>query len=297
MKFHFPNNLKSKIQYDFNLSKSTWFQTEAKTDIYCKVYDSKDLKIILNNIPEEIPILVLGVGSNILIRKGGFKGVVIKLIKDFNKIHLVDESLIVGSSILDTTIAKYALDNSIKNLEFYIGIPGTIGGAIKMNAGCYGSETKDVIKEAIVIDRLGNEKKINTKDLKLEYRSSCIDENTIIKEAVFNLNKGNKDEIKNKMDDIIKKRQISQPLNKKTGGSTFKNPPGFFAAKLIEDSGCKNLQIGDAKVSEKHANFLINLNNASARDIEDLGNKIRDKVFNKFNILLDWEIKIVGSHE
>ena len=166
-----------------------------------------------------------------------------------------------------------------------------------MNAGCYGSETKDVIKEAIVIDRLGNEKKINTKDLKLEYRSSCIDENTIIKEAVFNLNKGNKDEIKNKMDDIIKKRQISQPLNKKTGGSTFKNPPGFFAAKLIEDSGCKNLQIGDAKVSEKHANFLINLNNASARDIEDLGNKIRDKVFNKFNILLDWEIKIVGSHE
>ena len=297
MKLNFPNNLKSKIHYDFNLSKSTWFQTDSKVDIFCNVHDTTELKKILKIIPEEIPILIIGVGSNILIRKGGFRGVIIKLVKDFSKISINEKSLIVGSGVLDSTLAKFAYENSIKNLEFYIGIPGTIGGAIKMNAGCYGNETKDVVKKAIIIDRFGNEKEFYIDDLKFNYRSSIIDDTSTVKEVFFNLEKGEKENIKNEMNSIIKNRHTSQPLNQKTGGSTFKNPPGLFAAKLIEDSGCKNLQIGDAKVSDKHANFLINLNNASAKDIEDLGNKIRDRVYKKFSVLLEWEIKIFGNHE
>ena len=297
MKLNFPNNLKSKIHYDFNLSKSTWFQTDSKVDIFCNVYDTTELKQILKAIPEEIPILIIGVGSNILIRNGGFRGVIIKLVKDFSKISINEKSLIVGSGVLDSTLAKFSYENSIKNLEFYIGIPGTIGGAIKMNAGCYGNETKDVVKKVIIIDRFGSEKELYIDDLKFNYRSSIIDDTSIVKEVFFNLEKGEKEKIKSEMNSIINKRHISQPLNQKTGGSTFKNPPGLFAAKLIEDSGCKNLQIGDAKVSDKHANFLINLNNASAKDIEELGNKIRDRVYKKFSVLLEWEIKIFGNHE
>ena len=297
MKLNFPNNLKSKIHYDFNLSKSTWFQTDSKVDIFCNVHDTTELKQILKAIPEEIPILIIGVGSNILIRNGGFRGVIIKLVKDFSKISINEKSLIVGSGVLDSTLAKFAYENSIKNLEFYIGIPGTIGGAIKMNAGCYGNETKDVVKKVIIIDRFGSEKELYIDDLKFNYRSSIIDDTSIVKEVFFNLEKGEKEKIKSEMNSIINKRHISQPLNQKTGGSTFKNPPGLFAAKLIEDSGCKNLQIGDAKVSDKHANFLINLNNASAKDIEELGNKIRDRVYKKFSVLLEWEIKIFGNHE
>jgi len=295
LKYNLPNDFISKVENSFSLTKSTWFQTGGKTDIYCHIFDEKDLKFILNQTPEEIPIFILGAGSNVLVRDGGFKGIIIRLGKGFNKIDLKNKKLIVGAGVLDSTLSKFALRNSIMNLEFYSGIPGTVGGAVKMNAGCYGSETKDVIESVITINRLGEENFHNISDLNFKYRSSSINNDLIVKEVVFKAIIGRPKEIELRMKNIINQRESSQPLRNKTGGSTFKNPKGFFAAKLIEEAGCKGMQVGDAIVSSKHANFLINQNNASATDIEILGEKIKEQVFNKFNILLDWEIIIIGD--
>ncbi len=280
---------------NFDLSKSTWFQTGGKADLYCNVYDKEDLKIIIKNIPSNIPIFVLGAGSNILVRDGGFKGLIIKLGKGFNNITIKNGKLFVGPSVLDNTLSKFALKNSISNLEFFSGIPGTLGGAIKMNAGCFGFETKDVVLGSYVLDRLGKEIFLDNSNLNFNYRSSVIDDNSIVTEIVIRIDKGNIENINSKIQNIIEKRNLTQPLKTKTGGSTFKNPIGFYSAKLIEESGCKNMQVGGAIVSSKHSNFIINQNNASAEDIENLGKKIIEKVYSKFNIILDWEIKIIGS--
>ena len=295
MNFNFTNKFQSKFEYDYSLSKLTWFKTGGNVKGYSYINNTEDLKEILLKIPNEIQIFVLGAGSNVLIRDNGFEGIVIKLGKEFNKIKIKDEKIYTGSGVLDSNLSKFALENSLKNLEFYSGIPGTLGGAIKMNAGCYGSETKNVIEGVKVLNRNAEEKLLKNFELGFDYRSSFISKDTIITEIIIPCNKGNKKDIKYKMEEIISKRENTQPLRAKTGGSTFKNPKGFFAAKLIEDSGCKGLQVGDAIVSEKHANFIINTNKASAKNIEDLGKKIIDRVYSKFNILLDWEIKIIGK--
>ncbi len=295
MNFNFTNKFQSKFEYDYSLSKLTWFKTGGNVKGYSYINNTEDLKEILLKIPNEIQIFVLGAGSNVLIRDNGFEGIVIKLGKEFNKIKIKDEKIYAGSGVLDSNLSKFALENSLKNLEFYSGIPGTLGGAIKMNAGCYGSETKNVIEGVKVLNRNAEEKLLKNFELGFDYRSSFISKDTIITEIIIPCNKGNKKDIKYKMEEIISKRENTQPLRAKTGGSTFKNPKGFFAAKLIEDSGCKGLQVGDAIVSEKHANFIINTNKASAKNIEDLGKKIIDRVYSKFNILLDWEIKIIGK--
>lgn len=295
MNFNFTNKFQSKFEYDYSLSKLTWFKTGGNVKGYSYINNTEDLKEILLKIPNEIQIFVLGAGSNVLIRDNGFEGIVIKLGKEFNKIKIKDEKIYTGSGVLDSNLSKFALENSLKNLEFYSGIPGTLGGAIKMNAGCYGSETKNVIEGVKVLNRNAEEKLLKNFELGFDYRSSSISKDTIITEIIIPCNKGNKKDIKYKMEKIISKRENTQPLRVKTGGSTFKNPKGFFAAKLIEDSGCKGLQVGDAIVSEKHANFIINTNKASAKNIEDLGKKIIDRVYSKFNILLDWEIKIIGK--
>ena len=295
MNFNFTNKFQSKFEYDYSLSKLTWFKTGGNVKGYSYINNTEDLKEILLKIPNEIQIFVLGAGSNVLIRDNGFEGIVIKLGKEFNKIKIKDEKIYTGSGVLDSNLSKFALENSLKNLEFYSGIPGTLGGAIKMNAGCYGSETKNVIEGVKVLNRNAEEKLLKNFELGFDYRSSSISKDTIITEIIIPCNKGNKKDIKYRMEEIISKRENTQPLRVKTGGSTFKNPKGFFAAKLIEDSGCKGLQVGDAIVSEKHANFIINTNKASAKNIEDLGKKIIDRVYSKFNILLDWEIKIIGK--
>ena len=295
MEYILPHDFKSKIKYDFDLSKITWFQTGGKANAYCHVYNDKDLKVILKQTPIQVPIFVLGAGSNVLIRDKGFRGIVIKLGKNFNKIILKNNKLIVGAAVLDNSLSKFALKNSIKNFEFYSGIPGTIGGAIKMNAGCYGSETRNIVHGVFVINRLGEEKFLKLSDLNFKYRFSSIQKDLIVKEVIFNAIIGDLSKIKSKMEKIINKRRFDQPLKVKTGGSTFKNPEGSFAAKLIEESDCKGMKIGGAIVSSKHANFLINDNKASANDIEILGEKIKEKVFNKFGISLDWEIKIIGE--
>lgn len=294
MKYKLPDNLKSKIIYKFDLSKLTWFKTGGLADVFCHVYDVEELKIILKNTSSDTPIFILGSGSNILVRDGGFKGMVIKLGKGFNDLLIKNDKLLVGASILDVNLSKFALENSISNFEFYTGIPGTIGGAIKMNAGCYGCETKNVVHGVNVIDRIGNEQYLDLNKLQFKYRSSSIDDHTFVKNVIFKIKREDINVIKNKMKKIINERNLSQPLRSKTSGSTFKNPKGLIAAKLIEECGCKDIKVGNASVSEKHANFIINNGGSSSKDIETLGKLIQERVYNKFNLSLEWEIKIIG---
>ena len=259
----------------------------------CIVYDIKELQVILNEIGD-LPFEVIGAGSNLLIRDRGYHGIIFRLGKEFNKIKICGTFVDVGASILDVNLAKFAQINSIKDFEFYSGIPGSIGGAIIMNAGCYGFETKDIVKEVEIIDKNGELKKYKNKEINFEYRSSYLPKNSIIISAKYNCIYGKRNEIMEKIDNIKKMRLESQPIKSKTSGSSFKNPKNNYAAKLIDQADCKGMRVGDAVVSDKHANFLINTNNASATEIEDLGKIIIDKVYNKYNIKLEWEVKIIG---
>jgi len=289
------SELKSKFYYDYNSSKNVWFRTGGNISVFCIVYDLNEFKIILNEI-NDWPFEIMGAGSNFLIRDSGFDGIIFKLGKKFNNIKLSRSlnEVEVGAGILDINLSKFAELNNIKNFEFYSGIPGTIGGAIKMNAGCYGSETKDIIKNVNLIDKDGVSMNFDREKINFMYRGSNIPNKSTIISASFYCKYGEQKDIQNKMKDIKLKREQSQPIKYKTSGSTFKNPLNHFAAKLIDKSGCKGLSVGDAFVSEKHANFLINKNYASATDIEKLGKIIIDKVYTKFNIKLEWEIKIIG---
>ena len=287
--------LKSKFYFDYDTSVITWFKAGGRANIFCIVNDENELEIILNHL-DDIPFFVIGAGSNTLVRDGGFNGMIIKLGKGFNKITLEKNLIKAGASILDLNLSKFAFLNSISNFEFYSGIPGTIGGAIKMNAGCYGNETKNVVKRISIITKTGKKKFLENNKLDFSYRNSNITEEDIITSAEFKASIGDKNEILFLMDEIKNKRNYTQPLKTQTSGSTFKNPNGLFAAKLIEEANCKGLVNGDAMVSLKHSNFLINTNKSTAKEIEDLGKDIQDKVYKKFNIILEWEIKIIGDY-
>ena len=290
----FGNKLKSKLYFDYNVGKYTWFRTGGNAKVFAIVDNNKELEIILNEIKND-NFYILGSGSNLLIRDNGYNGTIIKLGKGFNSINIDDNKLEVGASILDINLSNYALKNSIEGFEFYSGIPGSIGGAVKMNAGCFGSETKDIIDSVEIYNKFYEKKIIKKNDIKLNYRSSNIANEEIITKVIFEFNYGKKNLIKEKIDNIKKKRNSSQPIKNKTSGSTFKNPNNFYAAKLIEEAGCKGINYGDAFVSNQHANFLINKGKATASDIESLGKLIIEKVYKKFNIKLDWEVKIIGD--
>ena len=286
--------LNSKFYFDYDMSKNLWFRAGGNTTIFCLVFNEKELEIILSII-DNMNYEIIGAGSNILVRDNGFDGIIFKLGKNFNQIVLHESFIEVGAGILDINLSKFTQLHKIKNFEFYSGIPGSIGGAIKMNAGCYGFETKDILKDIKVINSKGELKNLTKDQINLSYRNSSLQDGNIITTANYLYSYGDKDEINQKINEIKISRENSQPLKTKTSGSTFKNPENNYAAKLIEMSDCKGLNVGDAYVSEKHANFLINTNNATASDIEELGNRIIDKVFNKFDIKLEWEIKIIGN--
>ena len=287
------NNLKSNFILDYDIYKSTWFRAGGKADIFCLVEDENELETILNHIGG-ISYSIIGAGSNLLIRDRGYRGLIIKLGKSFNQLSIKDNKILVGASILDANLAKFSYLHSIKNFEFFSGIPGSIGGAVKMNAGCFGTETKDVLFNVNIMKKSGKKVIIKKDSLNFSNRKSNI-ENDIVISAQFNFEYGHQEEIYDKLKNIKQYRIASQPIKTKTSGSTFKNPPGLHAAKLIEIAGCKGLKVGDAVVSDKHANFLINVNNATATQIENLGNQIIEKVYNKFQIILEWEIKIIGE--
>ena len=292
--YEIQSKIKSKILFDYDMGKSTWFRAGGKAKGYVTVNNLKDLKTIVR-YEDKIKYSIIGVGSNLLVRDSGYNGLIIKLGKNFNKIKIKNNILSVGASVLDINLAKFALKNSIKDFEFFVGIPGTIGGAVKMNAGCYGSQTSDNLKRVLILNAKGKIQYINLIDLNLEYRSSRLDKKSIILQADFNFHRSSYDEIFNKNNYIKLRREESQPLKEKTSGSTFKNPPNKFAAELIEKAGCKGLQVGGASVSHVHANFIINNGTARATDIEKLGRKVIKRVKEMFGITLEWEIKILGE--
>jgi len=289
------NKLKSNIYFDYNIGRLTWFRTGGNAKLFAIVENSYELEIILNEI-KNFNFYILGAGSNLLIRDKGFNGAIIKLGKGFNTNKIIENKLEVGASVLDINLSNFALKNNIEGLEFFSGIPGSVGGAIKMNAGCFGSETNDKLESIEIYNRNFEKKILKKEEINLRYRSSDINNDQIISKAIFEINYGKNNEIKDKMKNIKTKRLSTQPIINRTSGSTFKNPPNLFAAKLIEDSGCKGITCGNAFVSDKHANFLINNGNATASDIENLGKIIIEKVFKKFAVKLDWEVKIIGEY-
>ena len=285
--------VRGELFSDVNISSSSWFKVGGPAELLYIPADELDLINFMTNLDAEIPIFVIGASSNILIRDGGIKGVVIKLGNSFKGINLHNNKLSVGAYLNNMILAKYAHNNRLLGFDFLSGIPGTVGGSIKMNAGCYGMEMADIIIKIKVIDRLNGLSVISAKDLNMEYRKSTLPNDTVIISAYLKVNK----EINNNAinhTNIKEKRLKSQPINQLTGGSTFKNPPGYKAWKLIDKAGCRGLSIGGAKISDMHTNFIINYNNATAKDIETLGNIVRDKVYRNSGIKLDWEILKVG---
>jgi UDP-N-acetylmuramate dehydrogenase len=285
--------VRGKLLVNADIASSSWFKVGGPAEVLFEPADEIDLLGFMVNLDPEIPILVIGASSNILIRDGGIRGVVIKLGNFFKGIELLNNELLVGANIHNMMLAKYANNNDLLGYDFLSGIPGTLGGSIKMNAGCYGKEMSDIVIKVKVIDRFSGSSLMSVKDLNLKYRESNLPNEAIIVSAYLKVNKKTNYDA-NIILDIKNKRLKSQPITELTGGSTFKNPPGYKAWELIDKAGCRGLSIGGAMISEMHANFIINFNNATAKDIESLGNVVREKVFNNSGITLDWEVLRVG---
>ena len=250
---------------------------------------------VLRNLPADIPVTVIGAGSNLIVRDGGVPGVVVRLGRGFNDIAIEDDHRVVaGAAVLDVMVARAAQKAAIAGLSFLSGIPGTIGGALRMNGGAYGGETKDVLIEARGVDREGNMRGFSNAEMGFAYRHCGVPEDVIFTSASLQGRAGDAETIAAEMAAIKSKREASQPRNR-TGGSTFKNPKGLSAWKLVDEAGCRGLTIGGAQVSELHSNFLINLGNATASDIETLGETVRARVKAHSGIELEWEIKRIGK--
>jgi len=277
------------------LKDLVWFRAGGAAEILFRPADAEDLAGFLAAKPADLRVAVIGVGSNLLVRDGGIPGVVVRLSSAFGKIETSGTRVRAGAAALDGAVARVAADAGIAGLEFLRGVPGTIGGALKMNAGCYGSEIKDVFVEANAIDGKGNKIKLSSTDMAFEYRKARgAADDLVFVEAVFEGRKDDPAAIRDRMEELSANREASQPIKSKTGGSTFKNPPGHKAWQLIDQAGCRGLRIGGAQVSEKHTNFLINTGEASAADLEALGEEVRKRVKEKSGIALEWEIKRVG---
>ena len=285
--------VRGKLLVNADIASSSWFKVGGPAEVLYEPADEMDLICFMANLDPEIPILVIGASSNILIRDGGIRGVVIKLGNFFKGIELINNQLLVGANIHNMMLAKYANNNDLLGYNFLSGIPGTLGGSIKMNAGCYGKEMSDIVIKIKVIDRLNGPSLMSVKDLNLKYRESNLPNESVIVSAYLKVNKETNFDT-DIIADIKNKRIKSQPITELTGGSTFKNPPGYKAWELIDKAGCRGLTIGGAKISEMHTNFIINFNNATAKDIETLGNEVIKKVFNNSGITLDWEVLRVG---
>ena len=276
------------------LKDLVWFRAGGAAEVLFRPADADDLAAFLAARPADIQVGVIGVGSNLLVREGGIPGVVIRLPAAFGNISTDGLRLRAGAAALDAAVSRRAADAGIAGLEFLRGVPGTIGGALRMNAGCYGSEIKDILVEATAIDGQGGKHVLGPDDMGFVYRKSNVPDDFIFVEAVFEGLKDDPAAVRTRMEDLLARREASQPVKSRTGGSTFKNPPGHKAWQLIEEAGCRGLRHGDAQVSELHANFLINTGHAAAADIEALGEEVRARVKEKFGIELEWEIKRVG---
>ncbi len=276
------------------LAQITWFRVGGPAEIMFRPADMLDLAEFLMAKPADVPVTVIGVASNLLIRDGGVPGVVIRLGRAFAEIAVRDEIVYAGAGALDGNVALAAAQAGLGGLEFLSGIPGTIGGALRMNAGAYGAEIKDVLLAAHAIDGRGRHIEATTSELGLSYRHAAAPEDWVFLHATLRGIPDAPDAIARRMGEIQAKRQSTQPVRSRTGGSTFANPPGFKAWDLIDKAGCRGLKRGGAMVSELHTNFLINLGDATAADIEGLGEEVRRRVFETAGVTLDWEIRRIG---
>jgi UDP-N-acetylmuramate dehydrogenase len=276
------------------LKDLVWFRAGGNAEILFRPADADDLANFLTAKKSDTRVSVIGVGSNLLVRDGGIPGVVVRLPGAFGKMSVEGTRIRVGTAALDAAVARQAAEAGIGGLEFLRGIPGTVGGALRMNAGCYGREIKDIFVEATAIDGKGTKHVLNAADMNFVYRKAGLPEDFIFVEAVFEGERGDPVEIKARMNALVEQRESTQPVKSRTGGSTFKNPPGYKSWQLIDEAGCRGLILGQAQVSEKHCNFLINTGDATAADIEGLGEEVRARVKAKSGVELEWEIKRVG---
>jgi len=290
------NKISGQIQFNENLSKYSWFNLGGPAKVVFRPKSLNELSIFLKNIKGFKKIKVLGVGSNTLIRDGGFDGVVIKLGKSFSHISVLNENTIIaGTSALDKSVSNFALENSLTGFEFLSCIPGTIGGGIRMNSGCYREDISKILLSVQVMDLDGKIKVIYASDINFSYRECNLDNNLIFVSATFLGKKSDKQYIQKKMNDLTKQKKNSQPSKIKTCGSTFKNPNNNKAWKLIKNSSCADMEVGDAHISQKHCNFFVNKGNAKSKDLEKLIYQVKKKVLEKTGINLELEIQIIGT--
>jgi UDP-N-acetylmuramate dehydrogenase len=286
--------LRGRLLANEPLAPLTWFRVGGPAQVLFMPEDEADLAYLLGNLAADIPVTVVGLGSNLIVRDGGVTGVVIRLGRGFSETKVEGERIRTGTAVPDVRVAQAAQKAGLAGLAFLRGIPGAIGGALRMNGGAYGRETKDTLVEARGIDRAGNIRVFANGDMHYTYRHCGAPDDIIFTEALFQGTPGDPAAIAAEMDKITESREATQPIKSRTGGSTFKNPPGHKAWQLIEAAGCRGFVVGDAQVSELHCNFLINRGNATAADIETLGETVRKRVQENSGVALEWEIKRIG---
>jgi UDP-N-acetylmuramate dehydrogenase len=287
--------LRGRLTANQSLAELTWFRVGGPAQVLFTPADEDDLAYCLAVLPAELPVTVVGVGSNLIVRDGGLPGVVIRLSpRGFGEAVTQGAIVTAGAAALDKRVAEVAAAANLAGLEFLFGIPGTIGGALRMNAGANGAETKDILIEATGVGRDGERHVFSNAGMKFAYRNSGIDPSIIFTSASFQGRPATAEAIRVRMNEVQAHREAAQPIREKTGGSTFKNPPGHSAWKLIDAAGCRGLRVGAAQVSDMHCNFLINTGDATAADIETLGETVRTRVKDNSGIELQWEIKRIG---
>jgi UDP-N-acetylmuramate dehydrogenase len=289
--------LRGRMLANQPMAPLTWFRVGGLAQLLFTPADEEDLAYFLSKLPEDIAVTTVGVGSNLIVRDGGLEGVVIRLSpKGFGQIDYVGKAQInVGTAVLDKKLAEAALQHKVGGLEFFHGIPGSIGGALRMNAGANGGETKDVLVYATGVNRDGDFVTFSNEEMHFTYRNCGVPMDVIFTSALFAGKREEEAVIRERMDAVQQHRETAQPIREKTGGSTFKNPPGHSAWKLVDEAGCRGLKVGGAQVSEMHCNFLINTGDATAADIEGLGEEVRRRVKETSGVDLHWEIKRVGN--
>lgn len=286
---------KNRLRQNADLSKTNWFRVGGPAEWLFKPENTQDLADFMKAVPPDVPVMVLGVGSNLIVRDGGIDGVVIRLGRNFAMSRVEGETIVAGAGMLDLNVALFACDHGMAGLEFLSGIPGTIGGAVKMNAGAYGSDLSQVLLECEAVLPNGDIRIFTRDELGFSYRHSQLPEGAIVTRALFQATPGDRTDIAARIQEISRMREETQPIRSRTGGSTFKNPEGHKAWELIDKAGCRGMMLGGAQVSEKHCNFLINTGTATAGELETLGNHVIERVREKTGITLEWEIKRVGK--
>ena len=289
--------LRGRLVAEAPIAETTWFRVGGPAEALFSPADEDDLAYLLAVLPREIPVTTIGLGSNLIVRDGGIRGLVIRLGgRAFGAVEIMEGfRLVAGAATPDQYVAKAAATASVDGLAFLRGVPGAIGGALVMNAGAHGGEVKDALIEARGIDRTGAKRVFSNAEMGFSYRHSSAADDVVFTGATFQGRPGEAQAIEAEMERITRAREASQPIREKTGGSTFKNPPGMKAWELIDHAGCRGLQIGGAQVSPMHCNFLINLGSATAADLEALGEEVRRRVLETSGVALDWEIKRVGE--